>query len=289
MKYSNVIEMDIWSNFGCFRKPFSTTGGIKTYLIPPKTSIIGLIGAVLGYEFNDFNSLEDDVKEYKIESLFDIKISIQPLFDLKTKQVIFNRVSGDINNINIENIRQDVLIKPYYKIFVCFPDILSNEEKIFINRIKNSETIYSLYMGKNEFPLSFDLCKIHERCNILRLNKTNCADLFEENNIKIVGLLNRELIKDTKMKKITSNSNEIVKIIFGEDESDFSSYYEYIIRQYPIKRENFINFSYCDISFFSSNEFGDCYISEFFFKDDIDNNKYIELIKIGEDKWICPI
>ena len=56
MKYLNVIEMDIWSSFGCFSKPFSTVGGVLSYLIPPKTSIIGMIGAVLGYEFNDSNN-----------------------------------------------------------------------------------------------------------------------------------------------------------------------------------------------------------------------------------------
>ena len=66
MKFSNVIELDIWSNFGCFSKPFSTTGGILSYLIPPKTSIIGMIGAILGYDFDDYEE-KDSIKEYKIE------------------------------------------------------------------------------------------------------------------------------------------------------------------------------------------------------------------------------
>ena len=81
MNYANVIEMDIWSNFGCFSKPFSNTGGILSYLIPPKTSVIGMIGAILGYEFDD-----NDEGIFSIEELFDIKLSILPLYDLKSKR-----------------------------------------------------------------------------------------------------------------------------------------------------------------------------------------------------------
>ena len=132
MNFSKIIELDIWSKFGCFSKPFSNSGGILTYFIPPKTSIIGMIGSVLGYSFDDFEIGEDGTKIYSIERFNDIKISIQPLFSLKTKRVTYNNVSGN----DIKNIHQDVLLNPHYKIYISFPDNLSEEEYLFLDRIK---------------------------------------------------------------------------------------------------------------------------------------------------------
>ena len=69
MKFLNVIEFDIWSKFGCFSKPFSNSGGILTYFIPPKTSIMGMVGSVLGYSFDDFIIDEKIVKFILLKSL----------------------------------------------------------------------------------------------------------------------------------------------------------------------------------------------------------------------------
>ena len=106
MDYLNILELDIWSKFGCFSKPFSNSGGILTYLIPPKTSIIGMVGSVLGYPFDDFEIDENNSKVYNIEKFNDIKISVQPLFSLKTKRVTYNNVSGN----GIKNIHNNFLI-----------------------------------------------------------------------------------------------------------------------------------------------------------------------------------
>lgn len=284
MNYSKVIEMDIWSNFGCFSKPFSNTGGILSYLIPPKTSIVGMIGAVLGYEFD---GLDDDI--YKIEELYDIKISIQPLFDLKTKRVTFNNVEGTTEKVKISNIHQDVLINPYYKLFISFPDSLNDKEDLFINRIKNHETIFSLYMGRNEFPLSFELCDVFEYESII-LNLNNLEEFFS-NDEKIYGSLNRSIVKDTQLVSIskTSNENNLIFSFSKNSEKILKSFYEYVIREYPIKRYNFTDFIYGDISFYAADNMKDCYFSKIIFKDDVSNDDFMELTKIGDNEWISLI
>jgi CRISPR-associated protein Cas5h len=284
MKYSNVIEMDIWSNFGCFSKPFSNTGGILSFLIPPKTSIIGIIGAVLGYEFDKI--MEDET--YSIEELYDVKISVQPLFDLKSKRVTFNRVEGTNDKLSISNIHQDVLINPYYKLFISFPDSLKDEEKLFINRIKNHETIFSLYMGRNEFPLSFKLCNIFDYESKV-LNSNNINDFFSKDE-KIFGLLNRNFIKETELVSVSNSSNEKELIFnFNKNEKILKSFYEYIIREYPIKRTKFTEFTYSDVSFYAAKNMKDCYFSKFVFKDDLSDDQHLELTKIGENEWISLI
>jgi len=58
-----------------------------------KTAIIGMVGAVLGYKFNEFYE-SNDIRVYKIEELYDIKISIQSLFDLKVKESFLILIMG---------------------------------------------------------------------------------------------------------------------------------------------------------------------------------------------------
>ena len=283
MKYLNVIEMDIWSSFGCFSKPFSTVGGVLSYLIPPKTSIIGMIGAVLGYEFNDSNN-----GIFAIEELNDIKLSVQPLFDLKSKRVTFNRVEGTTNNVVISNIHQDVLINPYYKLFISFPSHLQEKEKLFIDRIKRHETIFNLYMGRNEFILSYKLCQIFDYESLF-LDKNNINEFFNNGSEKIFGSLNRKYIEYTELISVNNfdDINGTLLFKFNNSEKKLKSYYEYIIREYPIKRTNFTDFVYSDISFYSAENLKDCYFSKLTLKDDL--NAEIELTKIGEHEWISMI
>ena len=291
MKYNKVIEMDIWSNFGCFTKPFSTTGGLLTYLIPPKTSIIGIIGSVLGYEFDDYTVGDDNKSHYSIEKLFDVKISIQPLFDLKTKRVTFNRVDGNINKLSISNIHQDVLINPYYKLFISFPESLKIEEEIFIERVKNHQTIYNLYMGRNEFVLSYEFYNIFDY-DVTVITKDNAEEFFSNNNMKIFGTLNRSLIKDTKLKSIYKNNvmeNSPIFSMNNQGGVNLSHSFEYIVPEYPIKRSNFTEFSYSEISFFACEEFKKYYFSQIQLKDDLDDDDSLDLIRIGENEWISMI
>ncbi|MDR2966967.1 MAG: CRISPR-associated protein Cas5 [Methanobacteriaceae archaeon] len=282
MKYSNIIEMDIWSSFGCFTKPFSNTGGLLTYLIPPKTSIIGIIGAILGYEFNDFKQIDENNRKYKIEELYDIKIAIQPLFDLKTKRVTFNYGYG--NEKGLKNIKQDVLIEPYYKLYLSFPDSLEDKETLFLERIKNKFSIYSLYMGRNEFLLNYKYLQSLPFSNhILNINNQK---VFFKNKPRIYGSLNRKNVKKTKLSSEEClTSGEIYNHNRHQNIRNLKSFYEYIIKEFPIKRKNFTDFVYSDVSFYSIIENEDCFFSKIELKDDFD----LELVKIGENKWISMI
>ena len=280
--YSNIIEMDIWSSFGCFSKPFSNSGGLLTYLIPPKTSIIGIIGAILGYSVDDYKLLENNSKKFKIEELFDIKISIQPLFDLKTKKIIFNYNYGN----GLSNIKQDVLIKPYYKLFISFPNNLKNEERIFLNRIKSHKTVFSLYMGRNEFFLNYEFKNIFDY-NSFVLTFNNSNDFFN-GNPRIYGTINRSIVKETVLKSDKDISENVFEGVIYSDlkfTKRLKPFYEYIINEFPIKRENFVNFQFNKVSFYSARTFDECYFSNIVLKEGYS----MELCKIGDNKWIYLI
>ncbi|MCL2116056.1 MAG: CRISPR-associated protein Cas5 [Methanobrevibacter sp.] len=279
MASGDIIELDIWSSFGCFTSPFSNIGGFLTYLIPPKTSIVGMIGCILGYDFEEYVEKEDNTKKYKIEELYDIKISVQPLFKLKTRKITFNSHYG--NEPHMLNVKEDVLINPYYKLFLKFPEQLKSEESVFVNRIIKNETIYNLYMGRNEFFLNYKYTNSFEQ-NSLIINNFDVENFFDDEN-KVYGTLNRDLVKNTSISFEEKDSSS--QDIFNGLSGSLASYYEYVIKNYPIKRTNFTNFEYIPVSFYAMNKDEDY----FFDSIDLKENSKLELFNIGERKWISLI
>ena len=285
MEYNNIIEMDMWSTFGCFTKPFSNTGGLLTYLIPPKTSIIGMIGAILGYKFDEFSE-EGDKRVYKIEELYDIKISIQSLFDLNVKRVIFNSHYGN-DKRDMLNVKQDLLINPRYKIYISFPKTLKNQEEQFLNNLKSSDTVYSLYMGRNEFPVNYEFKNYFRNVNSVLLSSTNLKEFFEEKQ-RIYGVLDRKIVCNLKLKTQLNEPIEKNISLFKRVNYDIqrlANHFEYLIKEYPVKRYNFTQFEYMPISFYSMDEKRDCYFDNF----DLKDNQDLMLYNLGDNKWISLI
>lgn len=280
MTSGDIIRLDIWSSFGCFTSPFSNIGGLLTYLIPPKTSIIGMIGSILGYGFDDYDEEENNIKKYRIEELYDIKISVQPRFKLKTRKITFNSHYG--NEPHMLNIKEDVLINPRYELFLKFPKKLESEEKLFINRLIKNETIYNLYMGRNEFFLNYKY-KGSLKQNSLIIDNYNTDDFFDDEN-KVYGTLNRDLIKDTSI--YHEEYENISQTIFeGVGNRPLASYYEYVIKNYPIRRRNFTNFEYIPVAFYAMNKGENCFFDGIELKEKVK----LELFNIGEKKWISLI
>ena len=263
--YEKVIEMDIWSTYGCFNKSFSNKGGLLTYPIPPKTAIIGMIGSVLGIAFDDYEEINDE-KIFSIEKLFDIQISVQALFDLKTARLVYNNCDKTISNIY-----QDILVNPKFKIFISFPDNLYGFESDFIEKIKNHSTIYNLYMGRNEFPLNYEYIRSFNR------NDTTFTDEDDIESLKVIGLIKRSKFEEVSIHKIDNFASNII---------GSKPFFEYLINDYPIKRYNFTKFSYEFISFYPelNNE-----LNSYFNKLELKEGTEITLTNIGDDKWICLI
>jgi len=269
----------MWSNFGCFTKSFSNTGGLLTYLIPPKTVLIGMIGAILGYKFDDFHE-SDGRRVYKIEELYDVKISVQSLFDLKVKRVIFNSHYGN-DKKDMLNVKQDLLINPKYRLYISFPEHLKSQEKVFIDNLENYSTVYNLYMGRNEFPVNYEFKNYLENVNTFILNQDNTSKFFEAKP-HIYGVLNRKIVDNPQL------STNLETVVFGRLKNQIkrlASHFEYIIKEYPVKRYNFTSFEYIPLSFYSMNEDFDCYFNNFELKSD--QNMFLK--EIGENQWISLI
>lgn len=193
-----LITCDIKAQFGSFHNPSSNVGGLLTYIIPPKTTVQGILGSILGLNFRE-----------TVEVFKDFKYTVKPLSSLKTVNCTYNCHYG--RRGGMANINQELLIKPNYRLYLHIPNIEPTEEVVnnlkqrfehirdedYISNILNKvmekkESYYNLYMGKNEFPLSYQLKDTGG------WKKETIKDL-EENRFFIDTALPRDAVKEYKI------------------------------------------------------------------------------------------
>jgi len=156
-----LVSFIIKSEFGMFKKPDINDKIFITYNMIHKPYILGILGAIMGYEGHSQNLDKTKMPQY-YENLKDIRIAISPSSAnggiFKKEFIIFNNTT----NGAISNITEQTLVKPAYRIYLELDDENSEHKKL-IDNLKNNEAIYPPYMGKNEFSLWWDNFHIHSK------------------------------------------------------------------------------------------------------------------------------
>lgn len=150
-----LISFDLQSEFGFFRKPESNNTLNVSYNIIHRPAVLGILGAIIGLE-----GYQEKGKfpEY-YERLKHLKIGIAPLAHeqgnyLKTPIKYSNTVGYANKGANFLT-EELTLISPKYRIFLLLnPEV--EEEKSLLNNLKNMESEFIPYLGKNEFTAWWD-------------------------------------------------------------------------------------------------------------------------------------
>lgn len=125
------------------------------------------------------------------------------LFKLLNKEIVLNKGSIKINNINIDNITNDSL-----KNNICF---VNQNEKLFNDSIYNNILLYKK-IDKKELDKILDVCLIKE---FLDKKEINLNFMIEENGFNISGgerqkiILARSLLRNTNFIIFDETMNEI--------------------------------------------------------------------------------
>lgn len=168
------IIFDIESEYGHYRK-INTTSSPLTYNIPPRTALIGMIGAILG--FDRFSYHEKFTRDL-------LDISLQVLSPIKKQVVGFNlpyvKKIGEIWD-GVERRTQvgfELLKNPKFRVFCSFKDDEMFDD--FYNKIKNGHTHFSPYLGISQFTAKIKFVDV----------KT--AKIMEDNNVvvEIISVIN---------------------------------------------------------------------------------------------------
>ncbi len=171
-----LISFTIQSEFGMFKKPDINDKIFVSYNIIHKPYLLGILGAIMGYDGHNQNRDKSKMPEY-YERFKDIRVAIAPSSEnggiFKKEFIIFNNTT----NGSISNITEQTLVNPAYKIYIELDD--ENEEHIkLIDSIKNNRAVYPPYMGKNEFSLWWD--NFHQHA---KFEKIEIKEKFEVKTI----------------------------------------------------------------------------------------------------------
>jgi len=151
MDSKKILIFDISSEFGHFRK-FNTTTSPLTYPIPTRTSIAGLLGAIVGQYIDRFNF-------YSYFSKKDTGIAVQVINPIKKINIGFNLINTKNSFFNISSkgktrVGYELLQNPKFRIFYS-----SKNEKLFTdieNRIKENNHYFTPYLGLSQFTAKVD-------------------------------------------------------------------------------------------------------------------------------------
>ena len=136
---AKILGFRITGEFAHFRNPF-VTSYLSTYPFPPKPTVLGMIGAMIGYSSVDvLKKLQDNVR-------IAIKLNKPP-----KKALDYVRLWKFNNDKSIvpSPTKVELLVRPDYTIFVH-----SQNDKFLKelqNRLETGDFIYPISLGKNEF------------------------------------------------------------------------------------------------------------------------------------------
>jgi CRISPR-associated protein Cas5h len=181
----NALVFDIWSDYGHFRKPYTTTSPL-TFPFPPRTAMAGIISAIIGKDKNDVSC--------QTQESF-ISISIHPDYPVKKMRVGENLVQVpkrlqicDLNNIKnkLNQIRYEFLKDPRYTVYFSHknPDIYETLKK----HLENHTSVYTPYLGISELIANFEY-----------LGEFEIKECTGNGTVELGSVLPKKLLKDNSI------------------------------------------------------------------------------------------
>ncbi len=201
----DILILDIKGKFAHFRK-FYTNSSSLSYSIPPRTTLIGIISAVLGYERDSY---------YELFSRENFNIAVRGLSPVNRIMQSLNYIKATGNKYLIEpeehtQIPFEILCSEdsvTYRIYLHHKDKTIMDE--IQERVKNKRYVYPPYMGAAPFSCSIDYVDrvlgnlIEENstvslCTALRADIINqgTLDIFTEELQIVKERMPAEILKD---------------------------------------------------------------------------------------------
>ncbi|MEF8848343.1 MAG: type I-B CRISPR-associated protein Cas5b [Candidatus Thermoplasmatota archaeon] len=156
-KMDEVIVLNVKGEYAHFKKIFTTTSPL-TYGIPPRTAVMGLIGAILGYERDKYYEIfnEDNFK-IGLKLLNPVKKTRINLNLLKTKDRTENLIHYNKNypeKIERIQVPLEAVKKPDYRIYLWLKE--KNIRKKLEKKLRRHKSVYTPYLGLSEFIAQFE-------------------------------------------------------------------------------------------------------------------------------------
>jgi CRISPR-associated protein Cas5h len=171
-----VLAMDVWSDYACFRRGYSTTSPL-TYPFPPRTTISGLLGCIMGMDWNEYYSKIEHVFS-RDNSLFSIQL-LNPVQKIRINQNLIDTKTVSYSAVlkfqkPLEYIRTQIpfeyLKDPKYRIFVWLRDETSFNR--LREMIRSHKSVYTPYLGLSGLIANFKYVDVFEAEKMEAKDKT---------------------------------------------------------------------------------------------------------------------
>lgn len=158
------IKLFVGGMFSFFRVPYNSLL-MDSYLFPPKTTVVGMVGAAMGW---DEETVLNNIDKFK----YGVIIKNPGERVIETATILGNREYFSYNYKSYP-ITKIMNYKPFYEIFIAC------DNKDLIDKIHNAlnDPKFTLYLGDSESLLYADL-KHPKLCEKIEINKGS-GDEFE--------------------------------------------------------------------------------------------------------------
>lgn len=153
---SDIIAFKLTSDYAHFSHP-ATIYSSLTYPVPPKTAIMGFLGAVIGLD--DYWELAG--------LLYSVKINSQ----IRKKVFVFNGIKSALsanfkfeyqNSSEKKQFYRELICSPSYTIYLNLKEVPDGFKEKVISNLKEHKTAYTPYLGINFCIADFEFIDIAE-------------------------------------------------------------------------------------------------------------------------------
>jgi len=161
-----LVSFDLWANMAVLKKPDVNKDMYLTYNVLHKPMLLGILGAIVGLDgYKENGKLPAYYNVFK-----NMKVGIQPLqpdnkqfkANYQKTAITYNNSVGYASQEEGGNliVTEQTLIDPYFRCYLLIDLSLDSKEnknaysRLYEN-LKNGESHYIPYIGKNEFQASW--------------------------------------------------------------------------------------------------------------------------------------
>jgi len=236
-----IISVDFYGNFGFFKKPDINDSIYLTYNMLHKPALLGIFGAILGFEGH---KKYGKLPEY-YEKLNELKIGIQPIGKgqkngnfVKTT-VKYNNATG-LASAGTLNILEQILVNPAFRVFVEL-----EENSDLFEKLENKKATFIPYFGKNDFPCWWKHFKVYENVCDVQSETFKISTIFKKQSDKTLKELKKQvafgLLAGMKQKAEASFSQfERLPVSFNETLMQYSDQEEFVYTNLTFDKNKFL-------------------------------------------------
>ncbi len=182
-----VLIFDIFGEYGHFKK-YNTTTSPLTYAIPPRTALVGIVGAILGIprellpgKFPTDQPLQELFSKEKLQA------TVQVIKPVKKVSAAFNLIDTkksfyDLSKAGHTQINFELLKDPHFRIYISIQDNQVYEQLKL--HLQKKHFIYTPYLGLAQF--SANIQYVGEEVFIEQIPDNEYIEIISAVNMKLL-------------------------------------------------------------------------------------------------------